>query len=295
MNNTVGKKSLNDFKRRETIFITLPSKGSSYPPGSVSFTPSNEIGIKPMTSSDQITLSNPESLISGDASIKIFESCAPSILYPSQLLAPDVEALYAGIRLATYGENTEVELRCPKCDHYHAFDMPIRYALENMIFLPEDPFAEVEIPGEGTEITKLNVYVRPYTLSESTQDANIKFQQSKAAQMLFKDEESMENQAIKNLFYESIQNIAKETVKLMANCIVSIVEVDSGQEFDLDDKEMVLDWVNNLPAKEAEKITKLINSLNSDYGIRKDVEIQCESCGHEWKTDINFDPTSFFA
>lgn len=294
MNTTVGKKSLTDFKRRESVFITLPSKGASYPPGSIVFTPSNEVGIKPMTSADQITLSNPESLISGDASIKIFESCAPGILYPTQLLSPDVEALYAGIRLATYGENTEVELRCPKCDHYHAFDMPIRYSLENMKFLPEDPFVEVEIPGDNKEIFKLSVYVRPYTLAESTQEANIKFQQSKAAQMLFKDEESMENQAIKSAFYESIQSIAKETVKLMTNCIINIVENETGQEFDLDDRSMVLDWVNNLPASEATKITELINSLNNDYGIRKDVEIQCEKCQHEWSTNINFDPTSFF-
>ena len=41
--------------------------------------------------------------------------------------------------------------------------------------------------------------------------------------------------------------------------------------------------------KEAKQII-----LNTDYGIRKDVEIQCESCGHEWSTNINFDPTSFF-
>lgn len=297
MNQNVStKKSLSDYKRRETIFITLPSNSSIYPPGTINLSPSGELGIKPMTSADQITLSNPESLISGDASIKIFESCVSGVLYPDTLLAPDIEAIYAGIRLATYGENTELELRCPKCDHYHAFDMPIRYSLENMTFLPEDPKVTVEVPdGDGgTIVSKLDVYVRPYTLVESTQDANIKFQQSKAAQMLFKDDESLENDVMKSKFFESIQNIASETVKLMANCVIKIVDVEDGQEFDLEDKSMILDWVNNLPAKEADKITSLINKLNTDFGIKKNVDIECDNCSHKWSANINFDPTSFF-
>ena len=68
-------KSLADYKRRETVFITLPSKGTMYPPGSVVVSPSGELGIRPMSTADQITLSNPESLISGDATVKIIESC----------------------------------------------------------------------------------------------------------------------------------------------------------------------------------------------------------------------------
>lgn len=290
---TEQKRSLSDFKRRETIFINLPSGGHLYPPGSLVPAPSGEIGVKPMTAADQITLSNPEALISGDATVKIIQSCVSGVLYPETLLAPDVEAIYAGIRLATYGETTELELHCPKCNHYHAFDMPIRYSLDNMTTLPEDPKATINVNG-GDGAQELDIYVRPYTLVESTQDANIKFQQTKAAQLLFKDDDNLENPDLNSEFFKSIQNIASETVKLVSQCIIKIVDHETGAEFDLSDKSLILDWINNLPAKEAEKITSLVGELNSKYGIKKEIDVVCESCKHEWKSEINFDPTSFF-
>ena len=288
------KKSLLEYKRRETIFITLPSQAKSYSPGQVILAPSGELGIKPMTTADQITLSNPESLISGDATVKIIESCVPGINDPSHLLSPDIEAIYAGIRLATYGENTEIEVNCPKCEKHHAFDMPIRYSLENMTFLPEDPKVTVEVKNNSGELDKLEVYVRPYTLVEATKDANIKFQQSKAAQVLFEDDVSMEDDLKKTRFYTSLQNIAEETVKLVSACIVKIQDPDTLDEFDLEDQPLILEWINNLPASEAEKITKLVETLNTGYGIKKELTITCDGCAHEWTTQINFDPTNFF-
>lgn len=290
---TEQKRSLSDFKRRETIFINLPSGGKPYPPGTIRFAPSGELGIKPMTSADQIILSNPEALISGEATVKIIESCVSGVSYPEHLLAPDIEAIFAGVRLATYGETTEIELNCPECGHYHAFDMPIRYSLDNIKMLPDDPKAIIEV-SDGNDSQVLEVYVRPYTLTESTQDANIKFQQAKTAQMLFKDEESAENKDLNSEFFKSIQNIASETVKLVSHCIVKIVDPVTNTEFDLEDKELILDWINNLPAKEAEKITNLVGELNSGFGIKKEIDVVCEKCNHEWKSEINFDPASFF-
>lgn len=288
------KRSLNDFKRRETVFIHLPSKGASYPPGSVNFSPSGELGVKPMTAADQITLSNPESLISGDATVKIFESCAPSVMYPNTLLGPDVEAIYAAIRLATFGENTDLDLTCPECGHQHSFEMPIRYSLDNMKFLPENPKAVINVPGEdGTEqIT--DVYVRPYTMNEATQDANIKFRESKTAQILFANDENLDDPTKKSEFFNAIQDIARELVKLVSKCVVRIVDTATGDEFDVDDVDAIHAWINDLPAKEAEKITSLVNSLNRDFGIKKNIEATCEKCNHEWSTNINFDPAGFF-
>lgn len=293
VDNVQTKRSLTDFKRRETVFINLPSKGLPYPPGAINFSPSGELGIKPMTAADQITLSNPESLISGDATVKIFQSCASGIVYPESLLAPDIEAIFAGIRLATYGETTELEMNCPKCGHFHAFDMPIRHSLDNINFLPENPKAVIEMPA-GDKTEQLEVYLRPYTLVESTQDANVKFQQSKAAQLLFLDDENIENPEIKAQFFESIQNIAAETIKLVSQCITKIVDKSDGSEFDLDDKEMIHQWVSNLPAKEAEKITDLVTQLNTEFGIMKKIDVTCEKCKHEWKANIDFEPSNFF-
>lgn len=291
--NAPTKRSLNDFKRRETVFIHLPSRGQPYPPGTVKLSPSGEIGVKPMTTADQITLSNPEALISGDASVKIFESCAPSILYPETLYGPDVEAVYAAIRLATFGENTDVDLTCPECKHQHNFEMPIRYSLDNMKFLPENPKAIINLPSDGGDQI-IDVFVRPYTMNEATKDANIKFREAKTAQILFANEANFDDPEKKSEFFESIQDIARELVKLVSSCVIRIVDTETGDEFDVDDKNLIHEWINNLPAKEAEKITSLVNSLNSDFGIKKDIDAVCEKCGHEWTTNINFDPAGFF-
>lgn len=294
VNQVSGSKSLSDYKRREKVFITLPSKTMMpYPPGYISLSPSGELGIRPMATADQITLSNPEALISGDASIKIIQSCVPGVLDPGILYAPDLDAIYAGIRLATYGENTELELECPECKKYHAFDMPIRYSLENIIFLPEDPNVIIDVDGSNGD-EHLCVHLRPYTLLEATQEANIKFQQAKAAQTLFSDESNLDDDIKNSEFYKTLQEIANETVKLVAQCITKIEAQETGDDFDLSDRELVLDWLNNLPAKEAEKITQLVAKLNTEYGIKKGVEIECDGCHHVWTANISFDPTSFF-
>ncbi len=163
-----------------------------------------------------------------------------------------------------------------------------------MKFLLEIPKAVINVPGENGVEQITDVYVRPYTMNEATQDANIKFREAKTAQILFANDENLDDPTKKSEFFNAIQDIARELVKLVSKCVVKIVDTETGDEFDVDDADAIHAWINDLPAKEAEKITSLVNSLNRDFGIKKNIDATCEKCNHEWSTNINFDPAGFF-
>lgn len=104
-----------DFARKVECSVRLPSNGSWYDEDVISFNALNEVNIMPMLPNDEMTIVNPETLISGDSIIKVIKSCCPGIKNPAELYYPDVNAILLGIKKATYGDELIQQYICPKC------------------------------------------------------------------------------------------------------------------------------------------------------------------------------------
>lgn len=106
---------LMDFARKVECSVKLPSQGLLYDEDMIEFNPIGEVNIMPMLPNDELSIVNPESLISGDAIISLIKSCCPWIRNPGELYYPDVNVLLLGIRKATYGDEVIQNGVCPKC------------------------------------------------------------------------------------------------------------------------------------------------------------------------------------
>lgn len=104
-----------DFARKVECSVKIPSNGGWYDDDNITFNAINEIDIKPMLPNDEMTIVNPETLISGDSIIEIIKSCCPGINNPSELYYPDVNAILLGIKKATYGDELTQQYICPVC------------------------------------------------------------------------------------------------------------------------------------------------------------------------------------
>ena len=110
-----GINPLMDFARKVECSVKIPSQGLLYDEDTIEFNAIGEVDIMPMLPNDELSIVNPDSLISGDAIIGLIKSCCPGIKRPEDLYYPDVNVILLGIRKATYGNEIIQQGVCPKC------------------------------------------------------------------------------------------------------------------------------------------------------------------------------------
>jgi len=110
-----GINPLMDFARKVECSVKIPSQGLLYDEDTIEFNAIGEVDIMPMLPNDELSIVNPDSLISGDAIINLIKSCCPGVKHPEDLYYPDVNTILLGIRKATYGNEIIQSGVCPKC------------------------------------------------------------------------------------------------------------------------------------------------------------------------------------
>lgn len=272
---------LSQYFRGSPIYIQLPSCGFYSKPGDIETTPTGELAVFPMTTSDELLLKSPDTLINGESVAKIIQSCCPSVKNAYDLPAPDIEALLIAIKKATYGDQMEFTASCPKCKTQNEFAVSIDWALSNIKTL--DPEIIVNL-NDG-----LKVKIKPLTYASSVKTAILTFNETKFLQMITENDLTDEEKADKAA--QSYKKAVNLTIELMADCILGVY--DKTDNLITDNPDHIKEWVNNLGRGNAKLIeTKMKES--SSRGIAKEIEIECTACKHQWSAPIEYDPSSFF-
>ena len=151
---------LAEYYRQPEIYITLPSGGQFYPEGSLEMGATGELPVYGMTAKDDVAIKTPDALISGEAVVQVIKSCIPSIKDPWQMPASDVDFVLVAIRIASYGEEMEMEATCNKCEEEFNFGIDLTQYI--------DKLGKVEFTNETTTIKygKLKVHIKPLTYNE---------------------------------------------------------------------------------------------------------------------------------
>jgi len=139
-----------------TEIIRLPTKGWFYPTENP--LSSGEIEIKQMSAKEEDILANQDLINKGKALDKLIESLVvDKSIDPSQILIPDKNAIFIGIRRLAYGDNYPVKVTCPQCAGEQQIKIDLS-KLENKPFnfdgLPkgQNQFA-FKLPNSGITIT----------------------------------------------------------------------------------------------------------------------------------------------
>lgn len=275
---TATKNPLALYFRKPGVHIKLPTNGAFMPKDSVEFSLKGEVAVFPMRSADELLLKSPDALMNGYAIEKLIESCVPAITFPRLISSPDLDALLLAIRAATYGEIIDLTLVCPECQVTNEVKRNLGYMIGTMTFVqPENP---VRLTDE------IIVYLKPYNMENATALGVVSFEETRAIQSVEQAPLVDRSQQMN----KSMQHLADVTTRLMADCVIRVV-VPNDQ---VTDKEMILQFIQNIGKEWTDRIQAKLDELNK-AGIDKSFEITCAGCGHEWKSQIEFDPTTFFA
>lgn len=274
---SIENNPLKQYFRRPSIYLKLPSKGLDYGPEVLSLPDNGEIPIFPMTAIDEITSKTPDSLYNGTAVAEIIKSCVPAIKDPWKISSTDLDAILVAIRIATNGNDMDIETHCPKCDDDFKYGINLSFILNN--FVAGDY-------SKPTTLGDLQIKFRPLNYKELTDNAVRQFEIQKALTVLTAMEESPEKDKKSSDLFKTI---AYSTLEIIASTIDSI----SNEEFTVTEKAYILDFLQNTDKKIADKIKEKSLSLRETTQM-KPLQIKCSGCSHEYEQVFTLNVSDFF-
>jgi hypothetical protein len=264
-----------------------------------------------MTPKEELILMNPDSLLSGDANIKVIESCAPSVKNAGALYYPDANAILLAIQKATYGDKLMVTFKCPQCQkmadelgdkekideairrnelklEYQELEFSIEELLGSMTFLEEDYVYKTD--------NGLKIHYHPTLLKNKLEYELSNFNNKKIIEHYkgydFKD---FANNMEKRQVLEQIKSLYLEMNdygnKIIADCI-SFIELPDGSY--IDDNKMILEFIEKSKSPVVVALHQEILKIN-DIGIPAYVDYECEYCHYTEKDRlVGYNQVDFF-
>lgn len=267
--------------KKPAVYVNLPSEGKWYE-NTPKLSVDGELAIYPMSARDELITKTPDALFNGEATIALIKSCCPDILEPETMPVNDLLVILIAIRQASYGDEIDIDIRCPECTEMNQLAIDINRLLST-IKKNENPDV-VELPND------FKVNVKPYTLTDRTR---LQLQQVKQQRLLqsLQDEELSDEERQKQ-FGQTFVELAALTVELIANCIASVVAPDL--EEPITDNAVIKEWLQSISKKDYDDIRDAVESL-SENPIDNKFTATCQECSHTWQTNVELDMANFFA
>jgi phage FluMu protein Com len=262
-----------------SMYISLPSGGRYYtekPKLSVD----GELAIYAMTARDEIISKTPDALFNGEATVALLTSCCPDITDPKSTPVNDLMVLLLAIRKASYGDEIDIDMKCPKCNELNMLQIDINRIL-----------GSVKVNHVSNTLTlqdKFDIKLKPYNINDRT---IIQIQQIQQERMIQELANADLTDAERNeKFGKTFVDISTLTIDLMVNCITSV----SFDENEITDVETIREWLHNISSEDYKEMKTHIEKI-SDSGIDTNFKAACQSCAHEWESEVELDIANFFA
>ena len=268
---------LTKYFRQPKIYLSLPSKGSFYPPGSIQGDPS-KLPVFGMSAMDEILFKTPDGLFSGESTVQVIKSCIPSITNPWGIPSIDIDAILLGIRIATYGDTMPSSFTCSKCKEQNNFDLNLSRSLD---YLSGLEYIESIIVGP------LKVNFRPVNYKEIT-DANLKIYELR--KLLTQKIEGKTESQQSTIINKSLAEIANVEVKTFIKGILSV----ETEEDTVEDTSFIEEWLSNSDKEFYDKIKEHLTEQKDKWSIQNH-RVKCAECEHENTVRITLDNADFFA
>lgn len=269
---------LQKYFRQPAIYIRLPSQGHFWPSESIDLPPNGELAVFPMTARDELIYKTPDALMNGQSTVDVIQSCIPQIKDAWQCPAVDLDTLLIAIRIASYGNQSEMTIKCPKCSEVGDYTHDLGHVL-----------SVIKTPNYGTpvKVQGLEVYLKPQNYKSLTDFSLKTYQEQKLLQMI--NDSNLSNDEKVAKFTEMFRTITDLTIDGMTRNIHAI----KTDEDLVTDPDFIKEFAANCSKTIWSKIEKRLQEIGKEAAI-PDIEIKCDSCGHEFQSPFVLDPTNFF-
>lgn len=235
--------TLNQYFRKPELKIKLPSKGQYYPPGILQLDANGEVDIYPMTASDELTMKTPDALLTGESTVKVIQSCVPTIKNAWFIPSMDVDVILIGIRIATYGPKMGIVSNVPNTGTKQDHDVDLQALLEGM---------KTElVPGTVDLPNGLKVICKPMNYQQLSLVRKNTFEKQRLARTL--NDAKLSDEEKQTEFNKIFASLTEINIESLVTNIESVVTPDGAvqdrAEIDEFVKNVRLDDVNMIRAK----------------------------------------------
>lgn len=268
---------LQQYFRQPKIFIGLASKGIYNEPGSLTGN-LESMPVFGMTGMDEIIIRTPDALLSGESTVKVLESCCPSIKNGWDISTLDTNLLFTAIRIATYGNMMAVTHTCPGCNNENDYDLDLGKAVEHYSNCKFDNRVVVD---------NLVIKIRPLNYRQNT-DINIKnFQMQQQLSQVESISDPTEQQKKINELFAAIGLIQND---MITDCVDS-VEIETTN---VTERGHIKEWLENCDKSIFDSIKKQIEE-NQKTWLLPNYKVKCKKCDKDNEVSIELDNSNFFA
>ena len=266
--------------RHPSIHFKLPSGGKYWPEGSLNLPLNGEIPIYPMTTRDEIVLRTPDALMNGAGVVEVIQSCCPNILDAWQMPSVDVDAVLIAIRIASYGENMEVETKCPSCEEEANYDIPLPPILDI-----------IQAPDYSNEVVfgSVNISFKPQAYFVATKINIVRFQEDQIIRTISNQDVTDEER--KKIFDEQLERLVDLNMDMITESTAYIKTADGEK---VRDSAFIKEFYNNCETKVMKDVRAHLEKLRQSSTIPEQ-NATCSNCNHNFKLSLEFDQASFFA
>jgi hypothetical protein len=265
--------------RQPAIYIKLPSGGKYWPEGSLELPITGEIPVYPMTARDEITLRTPDALLNGAGVTEVMQSCCPNIVNAWHMPSIDVDAVLIAIRIASYGENMEIDANCPHCKEENNYSLNLQPLLSTIAMPDYD--SPVSVAG-------LSVKLKPQEFFSINRKNSAAFEEQRLIDAI-NNESITEEEKIARV-NTSMNRLLDLSIDTVSNSTESIV-VDGTT---VTDPAFIKEFYNNADGTVIRTIQKRIAEISDSVAI-KPQDTNCKSCEKEFSIPIEFEYSNFFA
>lgn len=265
---------LQKYFRQPKIYMSLPSKGLYYPPGSLKGDYTN-VPIFAMTGQDELILKTPDALYNGEATVNVIQSCCPYIADAKQMPNIDVDAVLTGIRIATYGENLPIYHVCEHCGAENDFDVKLPDLL--------DFYNSLKFTNK-VQVGELTITIRPLTYAEMTEFNIENFKIRKTIFQLAQAEDPDQSQ---------IDQLFVAMADIQSSLLLTSIESVQAPDGIVNDPAFITEWVANSEKDLYDAIKEVLSKNKDNWTVTKQTG-QCGSCQKENKFDVVLDQSNFF-
>lgn len=282
---TTNQNPLAKYFRQPKLYVSLPSNGDFYPDGALEKTEASEYPVYSMTARDELTFKTPDALLNGQATVDVIQSCFPNIKDAWSVPSIDIDALLIAMRIATYGENLELEVKIPNTTIEKTFGLDLRILLEQVTNHNYVKF----INYQGMIIN-----LRPLTYREFTKTAIKTFEEQRILTLV--NDEQMDEEKKLQLFTNSFKKLTDLTVSTVTLGISSI-ELDGEI---VSDPAFIQEFIANADQDLYSTVIKHLEEQKELHSIKpmtveSTEEEQEAGAPKTYEVPIMFDASNFFA
>lgn len=282
----VAVNPLKKFFRQPKLYIRLPSSGNFYPAGSLEKTDNGEYAVYAMTAKDELAMKTPDALLNGQSTVDLIQSCVPNIKNAWQVPSIDVDALLIAIRIATYGENIDVDVKIPNTDTIKTYTTDLRLSLDRLLNAAFDPVIEIN--------PEMTVFIRPLNYLTFTQNSIKTIEEQRIFNVV--NNESLTDEQKIDMFSKSFKKLTNITVGMVSQCIEKIDTPDG----EVTDPVFIAEFIDNADKDFFKKIMKHLEVQRDKFQmvpfkIVTTEEERAEGAPDEFEAPLTLDSASFFA